>query len=237
MRKEDLLVNIKHSLSHIHDEVFEDIEVDEILSDENPYVNRALDKYTEYLNYSENPEEYNLKYCFKKTIKDLNDFYAYQERKLDKMRSNDRFCDIEHQVNVHIYEEVIECQKRVNRYSFINAFTAYFLAFSLIFVITEITHLMHFDTLLGTTFIALVMALVKVFIDKRYLEVIRVKVGWKSYKKAIVRSLAFYFASVIVLNHCEHVDMSSLDDTMMTELKGQVSSVVDILLSDIVFQN
>ncbi len=235
MKKDDLLVNIKHGLSHIHDEVFDDIDIDEIMSDEDPYVNKALDKYTEYLNYSENPDKYNLKYCFKTTIKDLNEFYAYQERKLDKMRSCEKLCDIEHKVNTHIYDEVILCQKKVNRYSFINAFTAYFLAFTLIFVVTEITHLMHFDTLIGTTFVALVMALVKVFIDKRYLEIIRVKVGWKSYRKAVVRSLAFYFASVIVLNHCEHHDLSKLDDETMHELKSQVRNIIDILLSEIVF--
>lgn len=235
MEKVDLLENIKHGISHIHEDVFPDIEVDEILSDKDPFINRALGKYTEYLNYSENPDRYNLKYCFKTTIKDLNDVYNYQEKKLDKIRSNERLCEIEHTVNVHIYDEVIYCQKKVNRLFLFNAFTAYFLAFTLIFLITELTHLVHFDTLIGTTLVALVMALVKVFIDKRYLEIIRVKVGWKSYRKAIVRSLAFYFASVIVLKHCEHQDMGKMDDKTMVELKGQVRSIVDILLSEIVF--
>lgn len=235
MEKIELLDNIKQGLSHIHDEIFTDIDVDEIMSDKDPYVSKALDKYTEYLNYTENQDKYNLKFCFKTTIKDLSDFYSYQEKKLDQIRSNKKLCEIEHKVNVHIYDEVILCQKKVNRLFLFNAFTAYFLAFTLIFLITEATHLLHFDTLIGTTIIAFVMALVKIFIDKRYLEIIRVKVGWKSYKKAIVRSLAFYFASVIVLNHCEHHDMSSLDDETMLELKGQVRNIIDVLLNKIVF--
>lgn len=235
MKKEDLLNNIKHGLSHIHDDVFPDIDVDEILSDDDPYVNKALDKYTQYINYSDNLDKYNLKYCFKTTINDLNDFYTYQEKKLDKIESNEGLCEIEHDVNVHIYEEVKLCQKKVNRLFLINAFTAYFLAFALIFLITELTHMIHFDTLVGTTVVALVMALVKVFIDKRYLEIIRVRVGWKSYKKAVVRSLAFYFASVIVLNHCENHDLSDIDEKTRLELKTQVRNVIDILLSEIVF--
>lgn len=235
MRKVDLLENIKHSLAHIHDEIYEDINVDEILSEEDPFMNKALEKYAEYLNYSENPNRYNLKYCFKTTIKDLNSFYDYQEKKMEKINKNEQLCCLEHKVNLHIYDEVIQCQKKVNRLFLVNAFTAYFLAFTLIFLITEITHLMHFDTLIGTTVVALIMALVKVFIDKRYLEIIRVKVGWKSYRKAIVRSLAFYFASVIVLNHCEHTEVANLSDDKMLEIKGQVRSIIDILLNDIVF--
>ncbi len=236
MQKKILLDKIKHGVSHIHDDVFQDIHVEEIINEKDPYVNKALDKYVQYFNYCENQDKYNLKYCFKTTINDLNDFYSFQETKLEEIRENEILCDLEHKVNEHIYDEIIICQKKVNRTYLFNMFTSYLLAFILIFGITEITHFVQLNTLIGSTILALIMAFVKIFIDKKYLEVVRNKVGWKSYRFAVKRSLAFYFASVIILNQCEHHRYTSLTDDTHVELKSQVHEAIDILLEEMIFK-
>jgi|GEM_PF-2978893 len=235
MRRKELLENIKYGVLHVHDEIFPDIHVDEIIHEEDMFINKALDKYLQYINYTENQDKYNLKYCFKTTITDLNDFYSYQDKKLDIIKDNQRLCEIEHDVNMHIYDEVMLCQKKVNRLFLINTFTVYALAFLLIFAVTELTHVLHFNTLLGTTVLAFVLALIKVFIDKKYLEIVRVRVGWKAYRLAIYRSLAFYFTSVIVLNHYDHHDMNEIDNDKLKEFQLNVQNVVDMLFKDIIF--
>ncbi len=234
MQKEILFDKIKHGISQIHDNIFKEIEVNEILDRNDQNVNAALDRYLQYFNYYENQQEYNLDFCFKTTVNDLNEFYNYQEIKLDKIRNNEKLYNLEHKVNEHIYDEIVSCQKRVNRIYSLNTFTSYFLAFLLIFGITQITHIVELNTMLGTMILAIVLAFVKIFIDKRYLEVIRNKVGWKSYRNAIKRSLAFYFASVIILNKCEHNQMESFSDELLVEFKKQVRETIDILLDEII---
>ena len=236
MEKEVLFDEIKHGVSQIHDNIFDEIEVDEILDKDDHNINLALDRYVQYFNYCENPEEYNLEFCFKTTIEDLNTFYNLQETKLDKIRDNKKLYDLEHKVNEHIYDEIVLCQRKVNRSFMFNIFTSYLLAFLLIFGITEITHLVEINTVVGTMILAAILSFIKIFIDRRYLEPIRNKVGWKSYKYAIKRSLVFYFASVIILNKSEHKHMESFSDESLLEFKNQVRNAIDILLDEIIIQ-
>ena len=72
MEKDILFEEIKHGVSRIHDNIFYEIEVDEILDKNDENINIALDKYVQYFNYCENQDEYNLDFCFKTTIEDLN---------------------------------------------------------------------------------------------------------------------------------------------------------------------
>jgi hypothetical protein len=192
MNKKELLERITHAVNHIHNDVFHEFELCEVLNENDEYMNKALSKYAQYFNYSENPDKYNLKYCFHTTIDDLNEFYKYQENKIESVKDYDYVCEIEHKVNQHIYDEVILCQKKVNNYYYFNIISSYIIAFLLIFGMTEIMHMFEMNTLLSTTLLALFMAFVKIFIDKKYLEKVRNKIGWKNYKRAIVRSLAFY---------------------------------------------
>ena len=60
MQKEILFDKIKHGVSEIHDNIFCEIEVDEILNKDDKNIDLALDKYIQYFNYCENQEEYNL---------------------------------------------------------------------------------------------------------------------------------------------------------------------------------
>lgn len=236
MQKEILFNEIKHGVSQIHDNIFNEIEVDEILDINDQNINSALDKYVQYFNYCENQEEYNLEFCFKTTIKDLNTFYNFQESKLDEIRDNEKLYNLEHKINEHIYDEIVFCQKKVNRIYLLNGFLSYFFAFLLIFGITEITHLVELNTMTGTLILAVILAFVKIFIDKKYLEVLRNKVGWKSYRYAIKRSLVFYFASVIILNKSEHKHMDSFSDESLLEFKNQVRDAIDILLDEIIIK-
>ncbi len=234
MQKEELICKLKLGVSHIHDDIFDKVEVNEVINEEDQYLKKALDKYAQYFNYAENTEKYNLKYCFKTTINDLNRFYEYQEKKLEQLRSDQNLCDLEHKVNEHIYDEVILCQKKVNRLFTFNMVSSYFIAFLLIFSITEFTHLFEFGTLLGSTVLAGVMALVKIVIDKKYLEVVRQRIGWKSYRIAIKRSLAFYFASLIIINQTEHESVKLQDQDKVEAFKNQVREAIDILLEEII---
>ncbi len=236
MQKEILFDKIKHGVSEIHDNIFYEIEVDEILNIHDQNINLALDKYVQYFNYCENQEEYNLEFCFKTTLKDLNTFYNLQETKLDKIRDNEKLYNLEHKINEHIYDEIVLCEKKVNRIYLLNVFVSYLLAFLLIFGITEITHLVEINTIIGTMILAAILSFVKIFIDKRYLEVLRNKVGWKSYRYAIKRSLVFYFASVIILNKSEHKHMESFSDESLIEFKHQVREAIDILLDEIIIK-
>lgn len=234
MKKQELREKLKTGIIHIHNDVFPDVEVEEVLPKQSAYLDKALDKYVQYFNYTENQDKYNLRYCFKTTINDLNNFYEYQEGKLESIRSNDSLCDIEHRVNEHIYDEVILCQKRVNRIYLANMFVSYFLAFLLLFGVNQVMHVFELSTLFGSSMMALIMAFVKLVIDKKYLERIRKKVGWKSYRIAVKRSLAFYFTSLIVLTHCEHMDLRHVNDAVLVELKTQVDNTINILLTDII---
>ena len=236
MQKEILFKEIKQGVSHIHDDIFSEIEVEEILDKNDKNISLALDKYVQYFNYTENQEEYNLDFCFKTTLEDLNTFYNLQETKLEKIRDNEKLYNLEHKVNEHIYDEIIFCQKRVNRIYLLNGFLSYLTVFLLIFGITEITHLVEINTVVGTLILAAILSFVKIFIDTRYLEVLRNKVGWKSYRYAIKRSLVFYFASVIILNKSEHKHMESFSDESLLEFKNQVREAIDILLDEIIIK-
>ena len=236
MEKDTLFDEIKHGVSRIHDNIFYEIEVDEILDKNDENINIALDKYVQYFNYCENQDEYNLDFCFKTTIKDLNSFYNSQEIKLEKIRDNEKLYNLEHKVNEHIYDEIVSCQKRVNKSYLLNMFISFFLTFILIFGITEITHIIEINTVIGTLILAAILSLVKIFIDKKYLEVIRNKVGWKSYRYAIKRSLVFYFASVIILNKSEHQHMESFSDESLLEFKKHVREAIDVLLDEIIIK-
>ncbi len=236
MEKDILFDEIKHGVSRIHDNIFYEIEVDEILDKNDKNVNIALDKYVQYFNYCENQDEYNLDFCFKTTIEDLNSFYNSQEIKLEKIRDNEKLYNLEHKVNEHIYDEIVSCQKRVNNSYLLNMCVSFFLTFILIFGITEITHIIEINTVIGTVILAAILSLVKIFVDKKYLEVIRNKVGWKSYRYAIKRSLVFYFASVIILNKCEHQHMESFSDESLLEFKKHVREAIDVLLDEIIIK-
>ena len=236
MQKEILFDKMKHGVSQIHDNVFYEIEVDEILDINDQNINSALDKYVQYFNYYENQQEYNLEFCFKTTINDLNTFYNFQETKLDKIRDNEKLCDLEHKVNEHIYDEIVLCEKKVNRIYLFNVIISYLFAFLLIFGITEITHLIEINTVMGTIILAAILSFIKIFIDKKYLEVLRNKVGWKSYGYAIKRSLVFYFASIIILNKSEHKHMESFSDESLLDFKKQVREAIDILLDEVIIK-
>ena len=139
-------------------------------------------------------------------------------------------------VNEHIYDEIVSCQKKVNRSYLLNIIISFFLTFILIFGITEITHLVKINTVIGTVILAAILSLMKIYIDKKYLEVIRNKVGWKSYRYAIKRSLVFYFASVIILNKSEHQHMESFSDESLLEFKIHVREAIDVLLDEIIIK-
>ncbi len=231
MLRENLLHKMTKGVTEIHDNVFPDIEVKEIFEN-NVYVNKAIDKYLEYFNYVENKDKYNLKYCFRTTLNDLNTFYRHQENKITKIKSNEELYEFEHEINLHIYEEVKKCQKRVNRVYWLNTLVSYCLAFMLIFGVTEIFHQVHLDTIGGTLIVALLMAAFKLLIDKRYLEVVRKRFGWKSYRFAVKRSLVFYFVSLITLQHIEHVDTRKLQSEKLVDFRLQIEESINILLSE-----
>lgn len=233
MHKDQLYLKINQNISEIHDNIFPDIALDEILSQEDKGLSLALEKYTQYFNYTENQEEYNLDYCFKTTLDDLNRFYSYQEERLKVIQDDSSILLLEHKVNQHIYDEVVTCQKKVKRFYFFNMLFSYVLTFLLLFTINQITHLLEINTLLGGTILALILALAKVLIDKLYLEKVSKSVGWKSYKSAVKRSLAFYFGSIILLIHLGHIKHKDVDESLLIKLKGQVHESIDILLSDI----
>jgi len=234
MKKEILFNELQHGVSQIHDNIFSEIEVDEILDRNDENINLALDKYVQYFNYYENQEEYNLEFCFKTTIEDLSSFYNFQEAKLDTIRDNEKLYNLEHKVNEHIYEEITTWHKKVNRIYLLNILASYTLTFLLIFAITEITHLVELNTIFGSLILVAILTFLKMFIDEKYLEVIRNKIGWKSYRYAIKRSLVFYFASIIILNKSEHKHMDSFSDESLLEFKHQVREAIDILLGEII---
>lgn len=233
MHKDQLYLKINQNITQIHDDIFPDIAIDEILSQEDKGLSLALEKYTQYFNYTENQEEYNLDYCFKTTLDDLNRFYTFQEERLKTIQDDSSILLLEHKVNQHIYDEVVTCQKKVKRFYFFNMLFSYLLTFLLLFAINQITHLLEINTIIGGTLLALILALAKVLIDKLYLEKVSKSVGWKSYKRAVKRSLAFYFGSIILLIHLGHIKHKDVDELLLTKLKGQVHESIDILLSDI----
>ncbi|MGD9909882.1 MAG: hypothetical protein AB7U79_04655 [Candidatus Izemoplasmatales bacterium] len=233
MHKDQLYLKINQNISQIHDDIFPDIAIDEILSHDDKGLTLALEKYTQYFNYTENQEEYNLDYCFKTTLDDLNRFYSFQEERLKVIQEDSSILLLEHKVNQHIYDEVVTCQKKVKRFYFFNMLFSYLLTFLLLFAINQITHLLEINTIVGGTLLALILALAKVLIDKLYLEKVSKSVGWKSYKRAVKRSLAFYFGSIILLIHLGHIKNKDIDETLLLKLKGQVHESIDILLSDI----
>ncbi len=231
MLKKSLLENIRKGVTDVHDKVFPDIEVLEIC-EKDIFVVQALDKYLEYFNYVENQDKYNLKYCFRTTLEDLNTFYEFQENKIIELKSNEELYEFEHEINLHIYDEVKKCQRKVNLMYWLNTFVTYFLAFVLIFGISEILHFAHLDAITGTILMALILSGVKLLIDKRYLEVIRKMFGWKSYRFAIKRSLVFYFVSLIMLQHCQHIDTRDLQSEKLEEFRKQIEETVNILLRE-----
>jgi len=233
MHKDQLYLKINQNITQIHDDIFPDIILEDIFNKENKGMSLALEKYTQYFNYTEHQEEYNLEYCFKTTLADLNRFYSYQEEKLKTFQEESNILHLEHKVNQHIYDEVVSCQKKVKKLNFMNTLFSYILTFLLLFAINQITHLLEINTLVGGTLLALILALAKVLIDKLYLEKVSKKVGWKAYKYAVKRSLAFYFGSIILLIHLGHIKHKEVDEELLVKLKGQVHESIDILLSDI----
>ena len=57
MNKKDLLERITHAVNQIHNDVFHEFELCEVLNENDDYMNKALSKYTQYFNYSENPDK------------------------------------------------------------------------------------------------------------------------------------------------------------------------------------
>lgn len=234
MDKFVLYDKIQEAISDIHYDVFPDIDVNEILSKDDIQMSRALDAYAKYFEYIENKDKYNLEFCFKSTLKDLRNFYSFQEEKLENVKIECSIHELEHKVNTHIYEEVIICQKKVNRGYLFNAFITYLFAFLLLFGMNQITHLLEISTWFGGLFLAMLMAFIKVLIDKRYLTKLRHKIGWKAYKQAIKRSLSFYFASVVLWNVSNQSEEDIVQEHQFLDMRHKVRSSIDILLSKII---
>ncbi len=234
MNQDQLYLKIKHGLSNIQKDVFPEVDIDEMLGRDDEHLNFALNKYAKYFNFTENKDKYNLSFCFKTTLGDLKEFYNEQEEKVKQMKNQDCLYELEHKVNEHIYEEVVLCQKKVGLIYLANVVVSYLIMFTFLFFIYEITHILEINTLIGGIFLAFGITFVKLIVDEKYLDRVRKKLGWKAYKRAVRRSLSFYFASVIIQSHCNHKSVIDIEDEALIEMKNKVRHSIDLLLVEII---
>lgn len=233
VNKTELKKEIMSALNEIHENVFVDVDINRVIEQDN-LLNDVLEKYVEYFDYIDNNEAYNVTYCFKIARQDLSKFYDNQEQKLNNIINDPLLRELDHNINEHIYEEVTVCQEKVkNLYHYTMGIT-FISTFGLIFLFTEIAHLLETHNFLEITLLALVITISKMVIDKKFVTKLVTKNAWKYFKLSIRRSLAFYFTSDILLEYLSNHKINAITEEQLQRFKDQVRTSIDIILKQVI---
>ena len=231
MKKKQILNDINTAVSHIRDDVFTDIDIDMIINDD--HLEYALDQYVKYNNYYEDKSKYNLKQCFKESMKKLETYYEQQEDKINILGEKHHMCKVEHEVNLHIVNEISKNYNRVNFLYFFNNMFTYFVTILLVLFVSKLAYSLSNSTVLWNLVIAIVFAAIKVVLDKNVLTPYLHKLGWLLYSKSIKRSFAYYFASLIIIKKMEMTKLRLSSEKEIINFKLKVRDIIEIILKDV----